>query len=331
MTNSFTVQQSVSNATDTMCMGDRIVSATGTYSTTIDNTNHTTLGVTAIASFKAAICDAPTTFYSNINDAVLGNNVVSTCTLLDSFSISSSGNWILNNLKLGVNPKARTDIEVTADLYSATGTNIGTLIQNLVTNATFTGLSTQTHMTLNLPIANATLTGGGARYWIAIQDPQGTAANIWTWDDATAGGGGEVGVSGEFNAGNPSSSGFCFYPPTANNSLAPYMMYVALCAGAAPPPSPYGIGGVNSYGQGKAGYGINQKIIAIPEMNSFDEVRQVMARAIAEVQNHIATQLPILNYKQRKITNVAPPTEGDDVVTLKYLQSVQLPAQPKSQ
>lgn len=87
---------------------------------------------------------------------------------------------------------------------------------------------------------------------------------------------------------------------------------------------------IGNYGQSKAGFGINQKIITIPEMNTFDEVRQVLARVIGELQNHIATQLPIIDYKQRKITNVAPPTEGDDVVTLKYLQSVQLPAQPKS-
>lgn len=102
-----------------------------------------------------------------------------------------------------------------------------------------------------------------------------------------------------------------------------------------PPPPPNPTGGtsiplVGNYGQSKAGFGINQKIIAIPEMNTFDEVRQVLARVIGELQNHIATQLPIIDYKQRKITNVAPPTEGDDVVTLKYLQSVQLPAQPKS-
>jgi hypothetical protein len=106
-----------------------------------------------------------------------------------------------------------------------------------------------------------------------------------------------------------------------------------LLPAAAPPPPPKGLGAiplVGDYGRGKAGFGINQKIIAIPEMSSFDEVRQVIARAISEVQNHIATQLPIVDYKQRKITNVAPPTEGDDVVTLKYLQSVQLPAQPKS-
>lgn len=102
-----------------------------------------------------------------------------------------------------------------------------------------------------------------------------------------------------------------------------------------PPPPPAPSGGTNiplvgNYGQSKAGFGINQKIITIPEMNTFDEVRQVLARVIGELQNHIATQLPIIDYKQRKITNVAPPTEGDDVVTLKYLQSVQLPAQPKS-
>lgn len=102
-----------------------------------------------------------------------------------------------------------------------------------------------------------------------------------------------------------------------------------------PPPPPTPSGGqdiplIGNYAQSKSGFGINQKIIAIPEMSSFEEVRQVIARAVGELQNHIATQLPIIDYKQRKITNVAPPTEADDVVTLKYLQSVQLPAQPKS-
>jgi hypothetical protein len=102
-----------------------------------------------------------------------------------------------------------------------------------------------------------------------------------------------------------------------------------------PPPVPTPSGAPNipligAYATTRSGFGINQKVIAIPEMSSFDEVRQVLAHTIRELQNHIATQLPIVDYKQRKITNVAPPTEGDDVVTLKYLQSVQLPAQPKS-
>lgn len=111
--------------------------------------------------------------------------------------------------------------------------------------------------------------------------------------------------------------------------------YRGITASAPIPPTPTPSGGqdiplIGNYAQSKSGFGINQKIIAIPEMSSFEEVRQVIARAVGELQNHIATQLPIIDYKQRKITNVAPPTEADDVVTLKYLQSVQLPAQPKS-
>lgn len=124
-----------------------------------------------------------------------------------------------------------------------------------------------------------------------------------------------------------------YQDPYWSLAAKPRKLYWGVPTPAPPPPAPSGgtnIPLVGNYGQSKAGFGINQKIITIPEMNTFDEVRQVLARAIGELQNHIATQLPIIDYKQRKITNVAPPTEGDDVVTLKYLQSVQLPAQPKS-
>lgn len=76
--------------------------------------------------------------------------------------------------------------------------------------------------------------------------------------------------------------------------------------------------------------GINQKLVTIPAMNSFDEVRQVMAQALAQVQANIANQLPVTNMQGKQLTNVGLPVAADDAVTLKYLQSGLVTIQPQS-
>ncbi|MDE1766574.1 MAG: hypothetical protein KGI27_09950 [Thaumarchaeota archaeon] len=78
--------------------------------------------------------------------------------------------------------------------------------------------------------------------------------------------------------------------------------------------------------QGRYGKsGIKQRVITVPEMYSFEEVRQAMAKALNDLQVHIASQLPISNYQGQNISNVGPPVAADDVVTLRYLQSVYVP------
>lgn len=74
--------------------------------------------------------------------------------------------------------------------------------------------------------------------------------------------------------------------------------------------------------------GINQKLIVVPQMTSFEEVQQAMAKALNDLQTSICNQLPITNYQNKRITNVGPPQAPDDAVTLKYIQSGAQPAQP---
>lgn len=53
-----------------------------------------------------------------------------------------------------------------------------------------------------------------------------------------------------------------------------------------------------------------------------------MAKAFADMQNGIAKQMPLTDMQGKRLSNVGAPLAPDDAVTLKYLQSNQLPPQP---
>lgn len=241
-----------------------------------------------------------------------------------TFTVSLAGQVKIDTVKLGVSASSSigTTWTFNVGIYNVgVGNTVGTLVGNLITGATFTttagNQNTAVIDDLTSTITPVTVTGS-TRYWLIVTDPTSTG---FQWNTVAIDGTDHF--PGEYTAD-------C--APLLNAvTNTPFIMLVGGSV-AATPPSPSGTVNIplaGSFGQTKSGYGINQKIIQVPEMNTFDEVRQVLARVVGELQNHIATQLPIVNYKQNQIKNVAPPTEGDDVVTLKYLQSVQLPPQPK--
>lgn len=93
-----------------------------------------------------------------------------------------------------------------------------------------------------------------------------------------------------------------------------------------PPSTPTAFTGSPITSFGRVGKGaIKQTLIEVPEMQSFEDVRQVMAKALNDLQLHIASQLPVTNHQGLRLTNVSPPIAADDVVTLKYLQSIYVP------
>lgn len=66
---------------------------------------------------------------------------------------------------------------------------------------------------------------------------------------------------------------------------------------------------------------MNKKLISIPELHTLDDVRQVLAKTVNDLQTSIISQLPIVDYAGARIQNVGAPQAADDVVTLKFLQS----------
>lgn len=66
---------------------------------------------------------------------------------------------------------------------------------------------------------------------------------------------------------------------------------------------------------------MNKKLISIPELHTLDDVRQVLAKTVNDLQTSIISQLPIVDYAGERIQNVGAPQAADDVVTLKFLQS----------
>lgn len=75
---------------------------------------------------------------------------------------------------------------------------------------------------------------------------------------------------------------------------------------------------------------LTQHPVVVPEMSSFEDVRQAIANVFATFQQSLHSQFPLTNFQGKRITNVAPPTSADDVVTLKYLQSNQPSQQNKT-
>lgn len=69
----------------------------------------------------------------------------------------------------------------------------------------------------------------------------------------------------------------------------------------------------------------NRFSINIPEMNSFEDVRQALSQVLSDFQQKLLAQFPITNYGGKRISNVAVPVGADDVVTLRYLLGQQLP------
>lgn len=65
--------------------------------------------------------------------------------------------------------------------------------------------------------------------------------------------------------------------------------------------------------------------ILIPQMDSFNDVRQVVANSFNQLQTQIATQGPPTNFQGQRVQNIANPQQPNDAVTLGYLNSVLIP------